>query len=99
MSKTPVQVLLPFYEETIAAMPATFTAHQFILHLARNHQREYIQVLAAYAASDHPFKTVHGQLARRLLGYTSLIRKTGDDPNSRDIFGQSESASVWEKVS
>lgn len=99
MSKTPVEALAPFFEETITAMPATFTAHQFILHLARTHQREYIQVLAAYAANAHPFQTVHGQIARRLLGYQTLIRKTGDDPNSRDIFGQSESASIWEKVS
>jgi hypothetical protein len=78
-------------------MEDEFNAHEFILHLAHRQQRLYVLGLALYADTHHPFQTAHGQIARRLHNYSHLVTKIDDRP-SKDIFGESQSASVWRKV-
>ena len=85
------------YEEVINSMPDTFDAHEFILKLAQRHQRLYVQALVEYAESDEPFKIVHGQIAIRLNNFPSRVTNIGKQ-NSKDIFLQVNSASLWRKV-
>ncbi len=98
MAETVLDALEHQYPALLAAMPAEFDSHAFILRLARANQRLYIEALAAYAASDHPFQIVHGMLASRLHTFPELVARTGER-SSVDIFGQSSSAVVWRKVS
>lgn len=85
------------FPEVVAAMDDYFDTHDFVLKLAQAHQRLYVQALARYARTDRPFQIVHGEIARRLTRYPKLARKIGDH-SSRDIFGQSGSAAVWQRV-
>jgi hypothetical protein len=66
------------YPKVIAAMPKTFTSHQFILELARQNQTLYIEALYSYRHHSHrdspaPFLIVHGLLAQQLLEFPKLI--------------------------
>ena len=76
-------------------MPDEFDSHQFILELAHQHQRLYVQALVTFADMDHPFMVVHGEIARR-LSHTSLVKKIGER-DSEDIFRQVNSAVLWKK--
>ena len=91
------EALEAVYEEVIDSMPATFDAHEFILKLAQRHQRLYVQALIEYADSDRPFQIVHGQIAQRLSNFPNLVSYIGER-NSKDIFLQLNSASLWRKV-
>lgn len=85
------------FPEVIATVGDYFDSHDFIRKLAQAHQRLYVQALARYARTDRPFQIVHGEIARRLLRHPELARRIGDH-SSRDIFGQSGSAAVWQRV-
>lgn len=97
MTESALEALEGVFSSVVAAMNQEFDSHDFILRLARTHQRLYIAALAAYGQSDQPFKTVHGQIARRLGRHTELVTKIGDGV-SDDIFGQRRSAALWRRV-
>ncbi len=97
MSAEHFEALEAVYEEVIDSMPDTFDAHEFILKLAQSHQRLYVQALIEYAENDEPFKIVHGQIAKRLRNFPNLVAYNGEH-NSKDIFLQVNSASLWRKV-
>ena len=97
MSAEHFEALEAVYEEVIGSMPETFDAHEFILKLAQSHQRLYVQALIEYAESERPFQIAHGQIAKRLHNFPNLVAYEGEH-NSRDIFLQVNSASLWRKV-
>jgi hypothetical protein len=91
------------YPDIIRQMLGTFTSHEFILQLARQEQKLYIEALYAYRAKRHrgkrtPFLMVHGILAQQLTKCPKLIRYAGKEKSSTDIFGQPNSCAKWEKV-
>ena len=86
------------YPNVIAAMPTDFTAHAFILELARRHQRLYIEALYTYRNGSAPFQAVHQQLAMMLNECPNLVRRNGDEPNSQDIWTNQQGCSRWQKV-
>ena len=91
------------YPRIIRHMPNTFKSHQFILALARQEQKLYIEALYDYrdkrrSGKRAPFLIVHGRLAQQLGKFPYLIRKVCDE-NSKDIFGQTNTSVKWEKVS
>ena len=97
MSATEFESLEDVYPQVIEHMPDKFDSHDFILKLAQEHQRLYVQTLVEYAKSERPFQIAHGQIANRLLKFPNLVTKTGEH-NSKDIFLQDNSASLWQKV-
>lgn len=89
------------YPAVIAQMPATFTSHEFILLLAQQHQRLYVEALYDYRNSIHrgeptPFRAVHGILSQHLGARHDLVTYLGQVP-SVDIFGQSSNCAQWQK--
>ena len=97
MSVNYFESLEAVYEQVIALLPDTFDSHEFILKLAQEHQRLYVEALVEYADSDRPFQIAHGQMAKRLHKFPNLIAHAGER-NSKDIFLQVNSAAVWQKV-
>ena len=102
MTQHDFNALFEHYPELIAEMSDSFTSHQFILHLARRHQAQYIEALYAYRnipSPQHatPFKTVHGFLAKRLNAYPQLVIHMGE-VESIDIFTQENRCAQWQKV-
>ena len=97
MFATEFESLETVYEQVIALMPDKFDSHDFILKLAQEHQRLYVRALVAYAESERPFQIVHGQIAMRLLNFPNIVTKIGEH-NSKDIFLQKNSATIWQKV-
>jgi hypothetical protein len=89
------QALYGRYDAVIAQMPAVFTSHQFILRLAHQNQRLYIDALDAYRHKPAPFMIVHGVLAAHLGALPRLEQLP--DVASRDIFGQSGTCACWRK--
>jgi hypothetical protein len=90
------------YTAVIAQMPPTFTSHLFILRLAQQNQRAYIEALYAYrdvprSGKTAPFMIVHGILAQHLFEYPDLIEKLSPAVKSKDIFGSDNTASEWRK--
>jgi hypothetical protein len=91
------------YPKVIAAMPATFTSHHFILELARRYQTLYVEALYGYRhhinrKAPAPFVIVHGRLASQLSAFPKLVRQTHNNVRSKDIFGQDNGCSKWAKV-
>ena len=91
------------YPSVIEVMPNTFTSHQFILELARQHQTLYVEALYSYRHHAHrgvpaPFLIVHGILAQQLLEFPKLIRQVRKDAPSKNIFGEDDTCSEWTKV-
>ena len=97
MSTTEFELLEAVYEQVIALMPNKFDSHEFILKLAQEHQRLYVQALVEYADSERPFQIVHGQIAMRLLKYPTLVARIGEHI-SKDIFLRENTATLWQKV-
>ena len=85
------------YPRIIDMMPNEFDSHEFILKLAHEHQRLYVQALIDYADNEQPFKIVHGIIAKRLHNFPELVTKIGEG-SSEDIFRQVKSAAVWQKI-
>ena len=101
MSNQVLQVLYQQYPGIIKQMPQRFTSHEFILELARQYQTSYIEALYEYRNSPNPnnpspFQILHGQLAN-YLHHCLQVRHVGQQ-NSTDIFGNSNTCAVWEKV-
>ncbi|MCX6033264.1 MAG: hypothetical protein NT169_28785 [Chloroflexi bacterium] len=90
------------YPAVIEQMPETFTSHQFILLLAQQNQRLYVEALYSYRNSTHkggepsPFREVHRQLSQRLSDLPKLVTHMGEVP-SVDIFGRSNDCAQWRK--
>jgi hypothetical protein len=97
MSASEFESLEAVYEQVIALMPNKFDSHEFILKLAQEHQRLYVQALVEYAKSERPFQIVHGQIAMRLIKYPNLVTKIGEHI-SKDIFLQENTATLWQKT-
>lgn len=87
------------FEETISAMGARFTTHEFLLRLAYDHQREYVAGLAAFADGGKPFRDLHHALVKRLkkLEGKQITLRKGSYP-SRDIFGTPSHSGLWRKL-
>lgn len=73
-----------------------FTSHKFILLLAKKHQCDYIEVLAAYKDGKQPFAAAHRGLSRSLrkVPGVKFVRET----MSTDIFGDKQTCAEWVKV-
>ena len=85
------------FEHTIAQMPDRFDSHQFILRLAQENQRFYIEVLKLYRDAGSPFMVANNELAKQLQEYPELINYVGS-VQSKNIFGQVNVCAEWEKV-
>ena len=83
----------------IQQMPRDFTAHEFILKLAKRCQDRYSRALDNYA-NRTPFKTVHRALACSLYRFPQLVRRNGSVTHrqSRDIFQNPNGCSRWQRV-
>jgi hypothetical protein len=97
MSASEFESLEACYEQVIALMPNKFDSHEFILKLAQEHQRLYVQALVEYAESERPFQIVHGQIAMRLIKYPNLVTRVGEHI-SKDIFLRENTATLWQKT-
>ncbi len=102
MPRQDFENLFTHYPTTIRSMPRKFTSHQFILRLAHDHQTEYIEALYACRRAKRsgraaPFMALHALLAQELGNYARLAVKVGVENNSRDIFGNSNSSTVWQR--
>ena len=102
MTQHDFNTIFTHYPELIAEMQDPFTSHQFILHLARQHQALYIEALYAYRDIPNPqhatpFKTVHGILAKHLNAYPSLVTNIGE-VESNDIFTNDNTCANWQKA-
>jgi hypothetical protein len=102
MPKHDFSDLLTHYPDIIKTMPKTFTSHEFILALAQQHQKPYIEALYAYRDSIHrgaiaPFRAVHQYLSRRLHDFDHLITHDGIAYSSRDIFGNTQRCAKWRR--
>ncbi len=94
--------LFAHYPSLIADMPAVFTSHQFILHLAQRHQTEYIEALHAYRNTlrdgrPAPFLIVHGILAQQLQACREMVTQLAGYVDSHDIFGDEAGCTQWQK--
>lgn len=78
-------------------MKNDFDSHKFILSLAHQYQQLYVQALATFADTEHPFMNVHREIAQRLAA-SGLVHNTGREVSSEDIFRQKNSATLWQKV-
>lgn len=96
MTQENLDVLLSQYPAIIEQMQTVFTSHEFILRLAQQNQRAYIDLLHAYRDSVAPFQVVHGRLAHGLRGFPNLVEYI-DDVSSTDIFGQTNYCARWRK--
>lgn len=91
--------LVEHYPEVIGRMPGSeFSSHQFILALARLHQRLYVEALHAYREKEAPFQALHGQLSSALHQFKDLVDRL-EDVESVDIFGQPGRCAAWRKYS
>lgn len=88
------------YPSLIAQMGERFNSHQFILELARQHQKAYIEALYHFRNTDAPFMNLHGVLSRHFNALPGLVKRVGDSSasESRDIFGRHQGCALWEKV-
>jgi hypothetical protein len=92
----PFEELEQHYPDIIKRMGKRFNSHEFILELAYQHQGLYIKALAQYANNKAPFQVVHGQLAKALTKFDTLVYYIGDE-SSTNIFQRSSEAAVWGK--
>lgn len=96
MSTPEVEALLEFYPEIIEQLPDSFTSHDFILSLAQQHKRLYIDVLYACRDEVMPFQVAHNRLAKGLNQFPELVCK-GERVNSKNIFGGWSEVREWKK--
>lgn len=84
------------YAAIIALMPNEFTSHEFILRLAQQNQRLYIEALNHYGA-DAPFRQVHAVLSQQLHSRSDLATYLSH-VETPDIFGDPAQNAKWRKV-
>lgn len=80
---------------------STFTSHEFILRLAQQNQRLYVEALYSYRESLHrgeftPFRVVHGILSQHLTSLPDIVVYLGE-VLSVDIFGHSNNCAQWRR--
>jgi hypothetical protein len=96
MGKHDFAALFEQYPPVVRLMARQFTAHKFILELARQNQRLYVEALYAYREGA-PFQAVHHELAR-LLNECRLVERDGDELHSQDIFTVPQGCSRWRRI-
>lgn len=101
MTKHNFDELYKLYPAVIMQMPEVFTSHEFILTLAQQNQRLYIEALYSYKDNLHrgvdaPFLTVHRILSQHLSSLPEFVEKLGEVP-SKDIFRQSNDCAQWRR--
>ena len=77
------------YPAIISQMPDKFDSHDFILRLAQENQKLYIEALYHYRNSSEPeasFMVVHGILARHLNEYPVLVKQIGTALHQINLF-------------
>ena len=87
------------YLETIEDLPKEFDTHDFIRKLIQKNQGGYIDLLIYYRNHPTPFMTLHGNLARMLADFPEVIQKSPEKVISRDIFGNLNKCTLWQKIS
>lgn len=102
MPTVAMNALYALFAETILAMPESFSSHDFIQELTRNHQDLYVEALFAYRLKERdgravPFMVVHSLLARELGTRTDLVECVGR-MRSRDLWDQDADCAKWRKV-
>jgi hypothetical protein len=85
------------YPTVVELMPDTFDSHDFILRLAQQYQKLYIQALYEHTNRKRPFHGLHMAIAKRLKKHRDLVEHI-DNQFSKDIFGQENKVAVWSKV-
>ncbi len=98
MSAEIFEKLEEFYPKIIEKMGDEFDSHDFILRLAHEHQKLYVQALIVYADNEQPFQSVHKEIAKRLKKFPGEVIATGEKRNSENIFRVVSPAEVWRKV-
>jgi hypothetical protein len=96
MSQHDFSAIKLHYPATIRKMTNRFTAHEFIIKLAREHQKLYVEALHAYR-NGNPFQIVHKQLAELLNEFPEVVRD-GDAKDSHDIWTNQQGCSRWRRV-
>ena len=91
------------FEEIVEIMPDQFDSHQFLLELARQNQVEYVSALYAYKdyinrGNPSPFQGVHKAIIQKLSNRSDLVKLVQREKPSKDIFGESQTCALWEKV-
>jgi hypothetical protein len=97
MGKDNFYDLFQKYPEIIREMPPVFDSHQFILKLAQQYQKDYINVLYLYRTQPAPFQMVHGILAGKLNQLPELVELIRPDKYSHNIFGDPSTCAEWRK--
>jgi hypothetical protein len=88
--------LFDVYPVVIAEMPAVFTSHDFILKIARQYQKLYIDALYTYRDRPAPFMTVHSILAKGLSYRPDLVEPLGRVA-SKHLLGLPSQCEQWRK--
>jgi len=85
---------------TLQAMKSGFDTHQFILKLASENQKAYIDALASIDSSK-PFQTLHAAIGKKLMKMATdgeyPIQEIESGISSPNIFGELSSCSRWQK--
>jgi hypothetical protein len=102
MSEDVLEALYDKYPSTIAKMPETFTSHEFILRLAHEHQKLYVEALHHYRDYEFqgkpaPFRRLHNPLGRHIAQYDDLVEQVGL-VKSEDIFRNTRECAKWKKL-
>jgi hypothetical protein len=98
MTKEAFERLEELFPRIVNLMPKDdFDSHDFILRLAQMYQKLYVKLLYVYKDNNHPFQSVHKEIARRLKKRDVLVEHVGNH-SSKNIFGQENNCAVWHKV-
>ena len=97
MPHSTVNALESCFPDMVDSFQGDFDTHDFIRRLAHRHQQAYVDALTAHRQYTHPFQILHGQIGQILGQRNDLVVKVGQH-NSEDIFGQRNSAVIWQKV-
>lgn len=103
MSRHDFSELYARFPIVLRDMPVVFSSHEFILELARRYQKLYVEALYSYRNMKHrdaeaPFMMVHSVLALHLLKYPTIIKQVRREIASKNIFGEDDTCSEWEKI-
>ena len=98
MTKEAFERLEEMFPRIVNLMPKNdFDSHDFILALAQEYQKFYVQLLHVYKDNNQPFQSVHKEIARRLKKRDDLVEHVGNH-SSKNIFGLENNCAVWHKL-